>query len=302
MNTNMPRYLGQHFLINRNKIKHAVEAMEIVEGDVIIEIGPGHGELTGEIIKQFKNKKIEKFKIFLIEKDKKLADDLKEKFKSDENIEIIEGDVLKILPDLCFKFQASSFKIVGNIPYYITGYLFRIIGELENKPSLIVFTIQKEVAERICALKPSYSHGRIRISRLPHTRTSSVRDKLRGSERYSHAMNLLAASVQFWSEPKIISYVSKKDFRPAPKVDSAIIKLTPKTQNPKSKTYYQFIKILFKQPRKTILNNLSAISKQRAVIIKKEEIVKKLQKFGINPTDRPQNLDIDQIIELSTLF
>lgn len=253
--------LGQHFLKNKAKLRKIVDTLELKEGDAVIEIGPGHGELTSEIILKFKSLNIEKYKIIAIEKDKELVKNLKEKFIQDKNIEISEGDALKILP-----FKIQNYKIVGNIPYYITGYLFRILSELEKKPFLIVLLIQKEVAERICA-KPS-------------------------------KMNLLAASVQFWAEPKIIGNVGKKDFRPQPKVDSTIIKLSIKNQESiiNNERYYRFIKILFKQPRKTILNNL------RPIINNQRFLIEKLEEIGVNPQARPQNLSIEQIIKLSTLF
>ena len=277
----MGRYLGQHFLVNKNKIKRIVEALELKSGDTIIEIGPGHGELTTELINKFKNLKVKKFKIVAIEKDKKLAGYLKEKFKNDKNVEIIEGDALKLLTQLTndLLLTTNDYKITGNIPYYITGYLFRILGELENKPSLIVLTIQKEVAERICA-------------------------KIQTRRRQGYGgqgMNLLAASVQFWAEPEIIDYISKRDFRPIPEVDSAIIKLKVKSgkRQPKREKYYQFIKILFKQPRKTIVNNVSEF---QSLKVSKGEIIKKLKKININPQARPQELSFEQIIELSTLF
>ncbi len=265
-------------------------------GDTIIEIGPGHGELTTELINKFKNLKVKKFKIVAIEKDKKLAGYLKEKFKNDKNVEIIEGDALKLLTQLTndLLLTTNDYKITGNIPYYITGYLFRILGELENKPSLIVLTIQKEVAERICA-------------------------KIQTRRRQGYGgqgMNLLAASVQFWAEPEIIEYVSRKDFQPMPKVDSAIIKLIPKPYTLNAKFYYQFIRILFKQPRKTILNNLVSgvkcqassnkqefkSSKISSLKVSKEELIEKLRKAGVNPSSRPQELSLEQIIKLSTLF
>src|SRR4030043_2274654 len=157
--------LGQNFLMNKFKLRKIADALEFKKGDTIIEIGPGHGELTKEI--RNKNKEV---KIITIEKDEKLAKDLKNKIynlKLDKNIEVIEGDALKILPTLNtkYKIQNKKYKLVGNIPYYITGYLLRILGGLKLKPSIIVLTIQKEVAQRICV-------------RPPH-------------------MNLLAASVQF---------------------------------------------------------------------------------------------------------
>ena len=279
----MSRYLGQHFLINKDKIKKIVEALDLKEGDTVIEIGPGHGELTLLLARNFQFP-ISNFRIITIEKDKKLVQILQKKFASDKNIRIIEGDALKILPKLTksYKLKAKSYKIVGNIPYYITGYLLRVLAELERKPSLIVLTIQKEVAQRIIALRQAQGKPR---------------------------MNLLAASVQFWAEPEIIDYVSRKDFQPAPEVDSAVIKMMVrpalpyrevpvlKTSKNYSKNYYRLIKILFKQPRKTILNNLTV-----TMTITKEGITKKLEKSGINPNDRPQNLDIEQIKELLTLF
>ena len=251
--------LGQHFLTNKTKLQKIVGALDLRADDSVIEIGPGHGELTNEL--RIKNYEL---KIIAIEKDEELVRYLQEKFAQDKNIEIIEGDILKILPEF-----AKSRKIVGNIPYYITGYLLRIIGELKNKPSLVVLTVQKEVAERICA--PS------------QTNTGK-----------KGRMNLLAASVQFWAEPEIIDYIPKTDFQPQPEVDSAIIKLAIGNQSlANSKDYYELIKIIFKQPRKTILNNLRATNKT------KEEIIKILGELKINPADRPQNLSVEQIKELA---
>jgi len=264
--------LGQHFLKNKAKIKKIFEALELKDGDTVIEIGPGHGELTKEIQKsKFKNQNDNlKIKILAIEKDRQLADYLRNKFEDDKNVEIIGGDALKLLPQFTYdlRLATNNYKIVGNIPYYITGYLLRILGELNNKPSVIVLLIQKEVAERVCANPPR--------------------------------INLLAASVQFWAEAKIIGYVGKKDFRPAPKVDSAIIKLAIRVQplatRKNTEDYYKFIKILFKQPRKTIVNNLRPITNNI------ELITDNLKLFNINLKARPQDLSIKQIIELSTLF
>ncbi|OGD25049.1 ribosomal RNA small subunit methyltransferase A [Candidatus Azambacteria bacterium RIFCSPHIGHO2_01_FULL_40_24] len=252
--------LGQYFLTSKTNLQKIVMALDLKADDSVIEIGPGHGELTNEL--RIMNYEL---RITAIEKDEEFVRYLQEKFAQDKNIEIVEGDVLKILPEL-----AKSRKIVGNIPYYITGHLLRIIGELENKPSLVVLTVQKEVAERICA--PS------------QTNTGK-----------KGRMNLLAASVQFWAEPEIIDYIPKTEFRPQPKVDSAIIRLVISSQPLiNSKDYYELIKILFKQPRKTILNNLRATNKT------KEEIIKILGELKINPADRPQNLSVEQIKELST--
>ncbi len=267
----MGQKLGQHFLKNKEKIKKIVGSLDLKRGDFVIEIGPGYGELTREL--EIRSEKLG-VKIIAIEKDPKLVNSLREELKP-SGIEIIEGDALKILPELPKTYNSSNlrssepnglkpetYKLVGNIPYYITGRLLRVLGELELKPKLIILTTQKEVAERICAEPPK--------------------------------MNLLAASVQFWAKPEIVDYIPKKDFKPQPKVDSAIIRL--RTRDYESKImgdYYKFIKILFKQPRKTILNNLAS-----GLNLKKDEVIKKLGILEINPLDRPQNIDIATIQKL----
>lgn len=247
--------LGQHFLIDKNKIRKIIDALDLKSDDVVVEIGPGHGELTRDL--RFNNKDL---RIILIEKDKELSQLLKNKFEDNNKIKIIEGDVLKILPSL-FQDYKLDYKLIGNIPYYLTGYLFRTISKLKNKPSLVVFTIQKEVAERIIAKAPK--------------------------------MNLLAASVQYWAESEIIDYISASDFNPPPKVDSAIIRLNIKKQETRNKSdrYYKFIKILFSHPRKTILNNLSSLKDR-------EELKEIFKKQGIKENARPQDLSVEEIIKL----
>jgi len=262
-------YLGQIFLKNKNKIKEIVSSLEINNGDFILEIGPGHGELTKEILKELKNKK---FFILAIEKDKHLALNLLKKIKN-ENFQIVCDDILKILPKIKNFLpqipQNSNFKIIGNIPYYLTGRLLKILSELEIKPVFSILTLQKEVGERI-------------ISKPPNN-------------------NKLAAILNFWSEPKIITYISKNDFYPKPKVDSVVLKLTTKNKNPEidEKLYYKTVNVLFKQPRKTILNNILLEFKIKN---QKEELFKKIKNLGINPLLRPQNINQEEIIKLSNFL
>ena len=251
------KHLGQNFLINKGKIKGIIDALELQNKDEVLEIGPGRGALTEFLVASGK-------KIIAIEKDPELVGCLKEKFAGAENFQIIEGDALEILPKILEsqKLKIKNYKVIGNIPYYITGYLFRILGELHNKPSLVVVTVQKEVALRICATPPR--------------------------------MNLLAASVQIWANPKIITRIPKRDFRPQPKIDSAAIVLRVTDEIKNDAGYYKLIKILFKQPRQTIANNLS-----RGLKEKKEVLLKKIRSAGIAPNDRPQNLSIEKIKTLS---
>ncbi len=227
-----------------------------------------------------------------IEKDENLATYLKKKFESDSNVEIIFGDALKILPSLIenCELKIENYKLVGNIPYYITGKLLRTISELPEKPEISVITIQKEVAERLAAKPPR--------------------------------MNRLAASVQFWANPEIAFIIPRTSFQPIPEVDSATIVL--KTRNPlplcgtsfkkgginspfsKGSTrrgrdfaepYYKTVRAVFAQPRKTILNNLSD-----GMDISKKETIEKLEKIGIEANLRPQNLSVEDIIKIAEVF
>lgn len=248
--------LGQHFLKNGAVLKTIAKELDLQNGDVVVEIGSGHGELT-DMIRIMNNE----LRIVGIEKDEELAQMLVKKMKAYKNIEIICGDALKILPRLITNYQlpTTNYKLVGNIPYYITGYLLRMISELPRKPDVTVLTIQKEVAERICAVPPK--------------------------------MNLLSASVQAWARAEILEFVPKRDFSPQPKVDSAIIRLSTLTQDKKfdPKLYYPFIRALFKQPRKTVFNNLKALE------ITQETLIKLLKRHNIDQRSRPQDLDMQTI-------
>ncbi len=261
----MRQPLGQHFLKDKRKIGQIVDALELQEGDTVIEIGPGRGALTHELGTRNKG-----MRIVAIEKDAKLAAGLKEKLmpvfeEKGNKLEIITGDVREELPKLK-SYNLRSYKLVGNIPYYLTGALLRLIGDLDPLPKRIVLTTQKEVAERVTAVPPK--------------------------------MNMLAASVQFWAEPKIVMRIPAGAFSPPPDVDSAVILLTPKRLtsdvNHQKERYYELVRALFRHPRKTIRNNLL-----RTVLNISEE---HLKEAGIDPGDRPQNLSVGDILRLATLL
>ncbi len=246
--------LGQNFLINKSAIKKIVDALEISDSDVIIEIGAGTGNLTQEILKRSK-------KVIAIEKDKSLISLLRLKFQKDSHsLQIIEGDVREILPTLASKLK--KFKVVGNIPYYLTGRLLRIFQELTNAPQLIVLTLQKEVAERLGAQPPR--------------------------------MNQLAVIVQLWAKPKIILQLKPKDFFPPPKVRSTVVQLkvkSPMERYSKEKELIPFIVCGFQQPRKTLLNNLSRE-------YSKEKIKKVFERLNLTEKTRPAELSVEMWITL----
>lgn len=255
----MPSKLGQNFLKDKRKLKKIVPFLQIKKGDVIFEIGAGHGELTDEILKSFP-----KVKIFLFEKDIKLAASLINKYEENKNIEVIDGDVLEELPKLAQETK-DNIKIIGNIPYYITGKIFRLLSSLNSSPEIVILMVQKEVGERAI-----FQKGKC---------------------------NSLSASIELWGTSKIISSIPKKSFSPQPKVDSVFILITKKKKDisVKEKTaYFSLLKSAFMHPRKTLLNNLSKNLK-----ISKEELSLIFNNRKLKNNFRPQDLDSDLILSLS---
>ena len=220
--------LGQSFLIDKNILQKIIKTADISKKDTILEIGSGLGTLTKELAEKAK-------KVITIEKDAKLVKILEQELKDYDNIEIIQGDVLRSdlkMPNL------KLYKVVSNLPYYITSPVIRMFLESDNPPREMTLLVQKEVAQRICA-----------------------QPRLRQSYDGQSKMNLLALSVQFYATPKIISYISKNCFWPVPKVDSAIIKMSDikKPKGIDTKKFFKLVKAGFSSPRKQLANNLERV-------------------------------------------
>ncbi len=271
--------LGQHFLKNKTAIRAIVAALDPQPGETIFEIGPGRGELTLALPIVDST-----LRIFVVEKDEELAKGLELKINDvgKSNVTVICDDALTALPQLVNDPRSAirDYKIVGNIPYYITGHLLRTIGELPNdkKPTRCVFTIQREVARRIAAS--------------------------------DEGMNRLAASVAYWAEAKIVMSLAPEDFTPAPSVTSAVIVLDRKKQPalPDQNLYYRAVRTIFSQPRKTIINNLfqkkEVGDEERGTSARndKEKIAEALQNIGILPESRPQDLSVENIAKIAEVF
>lgn len=260
--------LGQNFLINDEVINGIVEASNIQKEDLVIEIGPGLGTLTSELLENAG-------KVIAIELDENMLPILNDRFKLYDNFELLNEDVLKVdLNKLISENMGglSKAKVVANLPYYITTPI--IMKLLENKLNIesITVMVQKEVADRITA-KPG--------------------DKLSGSITYS---------VDYYAEAEKIVFVDKSSFIPAPEVDSEVIKLQireePKVHVENEELFFKVIKASFMQRRKTLLNGLS-----NSGIIKDKEILKEiLQKLGLSVDIRGEKLTIEQFAELSNLI
>lgn len=265
------KLLGQNFLIDQHILQKIIEGANLTKNDVVLEIGPGLGILTKALVQRSK-------KVIAIEKDPKMVKVLKEILGNFKNLEIIEGDALKTNFKLLISNDQlnpndqilKNYKIVANLPYYITSPLIRKFLETEHGPELMVLMVQKEVAQRICAAPPN--------------------------------MNLLAVSVQFYAKPEIISYVKKTSFWPRPRIDSAVLRINPRPERAlrASRGATLFFKIAragFKQPRKQLLGNLA-----NGLGLPKEAAIKWLSLCGIQPTQRAETLSIENWKKLAENF
>ena len=264
----MRQRLGQHFLTNKEILSRIAGFLEHSPAKTVIEIGPGHGELTRSLLALPTPRSL-----ILIEKDTELASALPSSFPKEFGegiLRVEEGDVRTELSRIVASLRGKEYAVTGNIPYYLTSFLFRIVGSLAPKPERCIFTIQREVAERVAA-KP------------PH-------------------MNLLAASVQSWADASVVASVPKHDFSPPPKVDSATVLLVthPEDAAFDADAYFATVRALFKQPRKTIINNMNAFADERGIA--KNTMKEILASCGIPSDNRAQTLSVQSIKRLSSLL
>jgi len=248
--------LGQNFLTDERIVKKVVKAAEFDLKDSALEIGPGLGVLTQELAKKTK-------KVVAIEKDPKMIEILKETLKDLKNVEVFQGDILKISDSQSL---ISDYKIVANLPFYLTTPVIRKFLEVAKvKPKQMILVVQKEVAQRICAKPPD--------------------------------MSILAISVQLYAKPEIIGLAPRESFWPEPKVESAIIKITPKKTRWKSSFHCLFFKVVkagFSQPRKQLINNLS-----QGLRVDREKVKSWLLENNIQPTQRAETLALQDWILLT---
>lgn len=272
--------LGQHFLISKKVARRIVEVANVTKNDVVLEIGPGKGMLTDELLKRAQ-------KVVAIEKDPVLCKFLEGKFKHLNHFSVICADIRDILssngiPWINISRDALENKVVANIPYYLTGQILRLLlpQSASWRIGVIVLMMQKEVAQRIVANK--------------------LRRSSRGSDPKASEgkMSLLAISVQVFVEPKIAFYVSKKHFRPQPKVDSAVIILKKrpkdffKEHKIKQEDFFKLVKTGFAHKRKFLMKNL-AVSKGVVQGVPLEELEKLFNTCGIMPKARAENLSLE---------
>lgn len=241
--------LGQNFLKNKGVLREMVNAANITPGETVLEIGPGKGALTEALLSAGA-------RVVAIEKDHRLIPILEETFSdaiSEKKLTLIEGDILELFQNIPELFD-TPFKVVANIPYYISGALLRIFLQSDMQPTAMVLMLQREVVKRIVARDEKES--------------------------------ILSLSVKAYGVPSYVATVKKELFSPKPKVDSAILAINGISKKFFEETtesdFFHLIKTAFGQKRKTLGHTLKPIFTNRTgdLFIKTE----------INPKTRPEDL------------
>ena len=258
--------LGQNFLINPNVCPKMAEECGCGADVGVIEIGPGAGVLTNALADVA-------YKVVAIELDKRLIPVLEETLSEHDNVKIINGDVMKLDIGKIIReeFEGGEAVVCANLPYYITSPVIMKFLEERLPINSLTVMVQKEAADRICA--------------VPGTRESGA----------------ISAAVNYYSKPEILFRVSKGSFLPAPKVDSAVIKLNilkePSVGVGDEKMFFKIVKAAFSQRRKTLANSLSS-----GLSISKSEVTQILERVGINQTARAEEMTMENFAAISDEF
>lgn len=255
--------LGQNFLINPTVCPRMAELCLSDGSTGVIEIGPGAGVLTNELAKVAS-------KVVAVELDKRLLPVLEETLAEHDNVKVINADVMKLDLHELIKTEFPDGRVVvcANLPYYITSPVIMKLLEERLPIDALTVMVQKEAAERICA--------------TPGTRASGA----------------VSAAVHYYSEPKLLFKVSAGSFMPAPKVDSAVIKLDILPEPPVTVSdeplFFKVVRASFLQRRKTLSNSLSA-----GLSLPKAEITALLDEAGIKPTARAEEMSMQQFADIT---
>lgn len=242
--------LGQHWLEDHDSLQAMVDAAGVQLGDEVLEIGPGYGTLTEYLLAAGAQ-------VTALEFDSSLVKGLLARFADVPELSIVEGDIRTY----DFTSMPPDYKLVANIPYYLTSNLIQLISETTNPPIIAVLLMQKEVAERICA-QPG-------------------------------AMSLLSVTAQFYWETGLDLVVGAQLFTPPPKVDSQILVLTRRTAplfaDVEPKAFFRVVKAGFSQKRKTLLNSLSG-----GLSLGRDQAQELLDRAGIDARRRAQTLSLQE--------
>lgn len=246
------RSLGQHFLVDTNVLSKIIGAANISSKDYVIEVGPGLGTLTTKLCEKAD-------KVLAVEKDRTLISVLKETTSNCSNLDISNADILRLTDEELGIDKKQKYKVVANLPYYVTSPILQYFLGKENKPQLLVLMVQKEVGMRIVA-----GPGELSV---------------------------LAISVQIYGKPEIITQVLRSSFFPEPQVDSALIRITPYNklfiEIADKKLFFRIVKAGYSERRKQLHNALDG-----GLAIDEAKIKKILDDANVNPTWRAEDLSL----------
>lgn len=254
--------LGQHFLVDARALARVIDASRITPEDTVIEVGPGLGVLTRELVRCAG-------RVISVEIDNTLAGRLETAFSASGNLQIVRGDILELAPANLLPEGVTAYKVVANLPYYITSPVLRHFLEADPRPELMVVMVQKEVAGSITA-RPG-------------------------------KMSLLSVGVQLYGQPEIAGRVSANSFHPVPKVDSAIVRITaypqPLVSAGERQAFFAIVRAGFGSPRKQLINTLS-----HGLGMGKEPVSRVLETSGIEASRRAETLSVEEWHRLYLAF
>ncbi|WP_371365511.1 Ribosomal RNA small subunit methyltransferase A [Sporomusa rhizae] len=257
----MSKKLGQNFLIDGNVVEGIVSAAKVSQGDAVLEIGPGIGTLTQGLAEAGAD-------VTAVELDRRLLDVLAKTLEGYDNVKVVHGDILKI--DISREINKEKYKLVANLPYYITTPIIMKFLEEHLPVELLVTMVQKEVAERMVA-KP-------------------------GGKDYG----ALSVAVQYYTEPEIMFIVPPKAFIPSPAVESAVIRCTVRTTPPvqvaSERMFFRVVKAAFAQRRKTLANALKAGG------LDKEILEQVLTEANVDGMRRGEQLSLDEFAAIANAW
>lgn len=255
--------LGQNFLIDKNIQAKIIRGCNLRKEDIVLEIGPGRGELTQYLLKQAA-------KVIAVEIDKNLYQALKEKFSSFKNLELLNTDILKLdLSGLLPRTGAGKLKVIANIPYYISSPIITHLLRHSESVGEIYLTLQKEFAERLTAHPGGKDYG------------------------------ALSCFAQFYTRPKALFTISSGAFWPRPKVDSCFVRLEtldePSVKVKNEQLFFKIIRAGFNQRRKLLKNNLSRIFPQ-------PQAAGCIDKLGLDENVRAEDLSLSDFAKIADYF
>lgn len=257
----MSKRLGQNFLIDSQVVAGIVDAAQITAGDAVLEIGPGIGTLTQGLAEAGAA-------VTAVELDRRLLDVLAKTLTGYDNVKVIHGDILQI--DISREINQERYKVVANLPYYITTPIIMKLLEDRLPIDILVTMVQKEVAQRMVAGPGGKDYG------------------------------ALSVAVQYYTQPEIMFSVPPRAFIPAPAVESAVIRCTVRSEPPvqvgSEKMFFRVVKAAFAQRRKTLANSLKAAG------LDKEAVIQVLAEAGIDGRRRGEQLSLAEFAAVANAW